>query len=167
MSFLILDAWLLNQHERFSHWTQKMFGIDCFMLAKLCVSGSLLSCIAYAMGEYFFPYFPMSPSEYRSPLFLIGCIVLAIGGYQAALAIEKGVKGGLANKAKRSDHNRLGFTAVIFVLTAFHQYLLYYPNLHTSLLFSFFGIVFTLWHIPVIYFVSCDPLSPPSPVPSR
>ena len=140
----IFDMWFLNRVEKFSHWWQRMFGQDCFWLARQMVVISIITnfiCGLMFMG--------IALEDILTSI-LCGLVSLIWLPYIALTesGVRKAQKDFLSNPEKLASKERLNF-----VLMLSSTVVLLVGGI------SIFLAGFIL-HVPIVYFCACDPLSP-------
>ncbi len=146
MFLVIFDAWFLDKCEKFSHRTQRILGLTCFDLARICLGIGLTVCMPvffFVQKEFLVWGLPVS--------------ALTVFHFFETYSIEKITLKyslhGLANPYKKRMSLRI---------TAYSSgaILIYCVSLFASLFFiiPYSGLLFL--YVCYLYFLSCDPLPP-------
>jgi len=171
-----LDTWILNTTEKFSHWWQKLTGLDCFW----CAHYSLIVCTGFMMGLGYMSWYSVEIFveddyvEVLTKIMILG-LVLALVFYAWKMSrhiknirnkTSEAHKQGLANPYKilgaiaRNNVLEIAIIATMLCL-AFNFSLISFSSIFLGLIWVFllFWSVF-IFIIPALYFMSCDPLPP-------
>lgn len=155
--FFTIDVWLLEKCERFSHWWQRLFGNDCFWLARMCTIFYALSILLCEVGALW--------QEHITAVMLPWLLLVSPFTYKRVCKIEELVlrmqDRGLANPFKIMGQE-LRVKSFILAVAAEGGFLLIFIGVapHLSFVFSLVGLGIFCWYILLNYFVSCDPLPP-------
>lgn len=146
---LAFDQWILDKCEKFSHQTQRIFGLTCFSLARVCLGiAPIVYAFPFVFGESNFWFFVMAFS---------GGLILSALYLPATYRYEKKVfelsLHGLANPFR--SYLRLK-RFIIFL--AGNLTMALFPIQDVSFVLSF--EVWLLALIVHLYFLSCGPLPP-------
>jgi len=149
MFLFVVDAWFLDKCEKFSHRTQRIFGLTCFSLARVCLG---MTPIVFASPLIF-----GDPNFQGSVILLFAGLSISILYLLATYIYEKRVfefsLQGLANPFK--FHLRVR-RLTIFLVGNLCMALLQMSN-------AFLVLCLEVWILLIIanfYFCSCDPIPP-------
>lgn len=155
------DEWLLIKHEKFAQRWQKLWGTDCFFLARLALYISLGFALVFSISENFFT--EIHVENRASDAVLMIAILLASSGFQFVSAREKRVKkdqlSGLANVFYNDSEIRLHIGFMALLMSSILSYCIF-ADLRVNVIFALCGACVPIMHIFEIYFSSCSPLPP-------
>jgi len=141
------DQWILDKYERFGYWFQKMFGLDCFFLARACcVFGYILiACWAYADKGYLSLVLAV---VLGIPPFLVGFLITT----KIEQIVKKEAASGFSNFLKTKGNTLRVPWLFIFAVLSFIDI--------GRARYSFWMSGWETVLISLMYFMSCDPMTP-------
>lgn len=137
-----IDQYLLDCCEKFSHMTQRRFGLDCFWWARLSV----------IVGCFFLPLMFVLMNNFNPASFLIWVIITSYEVYQIEQAEKSFLKSSVYSKKKLwwGRMFSIAFSIMFFLLMRqFGQINIY---------FRLFQFACVFWPL-IEYFKVCEPLS--------
>ena len=146
----VFDMAIINRLERFTHLTQRSFGLDCFWFARLSV---LLGTVLLILKPT--DFYQVAILKISLPLALIAWLYhIQIVEKETKRCIEKG----LTNPRKKDIFWRMFVCAWVLIHLCF--YFSSFSEKWPSLIMFITNITIDFLLISIPYFESCDPLPP-------